>query len=447
MKFSENIFRAYDIRGIVNVDLTPEVMLNLGMAFGTCLKRGNVVVGMDARNSGSLFSYALFSGLVSTGVSCTDIGVTPIGVTSYGIEKLKSVGGAYIGASHNPPEFNGLKLLTKGGNYSHRLDKKVRNVFKSGKFLRVKWDKVGNVERVDIIDDYVKFVVSKVKPEKRLKVGVECLHGTTGVVAPKVFSALGFKVFPLHHTPNGKFPLGAPDPKPEKLIMLKRLVRKKKLDFGVAYDGDGDRLIIIDDKGNLISPERIASFLMKTVGKRKSSIVVNVECSSVVDDVAKELGIKVKRVRVGHFFILEAIKKYKAFLGVERSGHVSLPSLREFDDAVLVSAKIGELISKLSVPLSEFMKEIPDYPLERVSVKCPDTKKFGVVERIKKRFEGKRNVVTIDGVRINFDYGWVLIRPSNTEPLIRVTAEAKDRKKLKELVSYGISLVRKEMKR
>ena len=427
MEFPKHIFRAYDIRGIFGKDLTPEVMLRLGLSLGTVLNgTGKVVVGRDVRTSGSALTTAISSGIVSTGCDVNDVGVAPIGMISFATEILKGDAGAAVEASHNPPDWNGLKLLTKGGFYSKELDEKVRKIFWDGNFVRAEWKNVGKIERVDVKNDYIKFIEKKIKIDKDLKVGIDCKYGSTSVVAPELFRVLGCKVFSINDRPDGTFPAGTPEPKPDNLGDIVKLVRKEKLDMGIAYDGDGDRLVIIDDKGNILPPELVAVFLMKHILKGKSGekIIANVECSSIVDDVAKNFNCKVVRVRVGHFFILDALKRERGILGVEKSGHFSLPFLREFDDAILISAKIAELVSKLGVSLSEYLAGVPQYAFRRIAISCPDEKKFVVVDRLKEKLRERYKVDLTDGIKVMFDDGWFLIRPSNTESLIRLSVEA-----------------------
>jgi len=444
VKFSENIFRAYDIRGVYESEITPELMMELGKAFGTHIKSGSeIVVGRDTRFSSQLLELAFCSGVLLTGVDVIDLGVSPIGMLSLGISRLKTRGGALIGASHNPLEFNGIKFFSEGGLYSTKLNEKIKRIFKSRKF-RIERKKVGKFEVRDIKKKYIEFVASKVKIERKLRVGIDCMNGSTSVIASDLFKEIGIETFLLHTKTRL---LSTPEPLPEKVRSLRVLIRKRKLDLGFAFDGDGDRLLVLDEFGNAISSSKIGAFLIKTFARKNDRIVANVECSSILEEVSSEVGAKVIRVRVGRTFTLEALEKYGGIIGIERVGHFFLPKVSKIDDALLISAKICELISKLNKSFSEIMKEIPEYPSKRISVFCPDEKKFRVVENLSRKFEKKFRVEKIDGVKIILDDAWVLVRASNTEPAIRINVEARNKKKLEELVKKYVKIVRKEVRK
>jgi len=437
-----SFFRAYDIRGIVEYELTLEDYLNFGKAVGT-LAEDFVVVGRDARLHGEICEKAFVSGVLSRGVDVKATGITPIGVLSYAIEKLEAKMGIMIGASHNPPEYNGLKFFKEKGEYSKELDNKIRGIFIERKFKKFNWKEIGTYEVVNIKDDYLNFVLSKVDVEKKVKVAVDCMNGTAGTIIRTLLENLGCEYKIFHEEPNGRFPLGEPEPKPSKLKELMTLISKGKYDIGLAFDGDCDRVIVIDDKGHYIEPEKTASLIVSFIDtKPGDTIIASVNTSSVIDDVASERGLKVIRTPVGHFYIIEAVKKYNAVLGFERSGHMTIPSLRLFDDAILVAAKLIEICSKLEEPLSKFFNKLPTYCSAETSINCPDSIKFTVVNDILKALKAKyEKIDTIDGVKVYTNEGWFLIRASNTQPLIRITVEARDKNSLEKLLSYAKSLV------
>jgi phosphoglucosamine mutase len=273
-----------------------------------------------------------------------------------------------------------------------------------------------------------------------LKVALDPGNGAASVIAPQLFKELGFDVVTINAQPDGRFPGRNPDPSiegKEVLEELSELVVKTESDFGVAYDGDADRAVFIDDKGRRTVPEKVAiMFANQYLGKRKGKIVANVSCSIVLDDEISKIGGEVVRVRVGDVFVTKAIKAHKALFGVEISSHFYFPDFYPFDDGVLASVKLAEILSYSEEPFAETMDRMRSYPSLRDNVKCPDKIKFGVIEYLKAKYEkeGSRIDVT-DGIRIVLDDGWALVRPSNTEPKIRITVEGRTDDSSKKLLS------------
>jgi len=437
-------FRAYDIRGVVGKELKLEDFLNFGRALGV-VTDGKVVVGRDARVHGEMCEMALTSGLLESGVEVELIGVTPIGMLSFAVEEREASKGVMVGASHNPPEYNGLKFFERGGEYSKELDNTVRKIFLEKSFKDFEWKRIGKVYKVDVKSDYISFIASKITLERGVSVAVDTMNATGGVIVRKVFQRLGLNPIILNEEVNGFFPKGAPEPKPSKLTELRETVVSKGLELGLAFDGDCDRVMLIDDRGRFVSPEKTAAYLLYNMEVKKGDIVVTtVNSSLLIDEVAEDLGLKVVRTRVGHFYIIGEVKKLNAVIGFERSGHMTIPSLRLFDDAILVASKILEIKSRTG-RLSEFIDKLPKYFNEEVNVKCSDKIKFRVVEEVKNLVSSEYSIETIDGVRAITSEGWFLVRASNTEPLVRITAEAKTGEKLNELLEYAKKLVIKAM--
>ena len=442
-----SFLRAYDIRGIVEHELMLEDYLNFGKAVGT-VAEDFIVLGRDARVHGEICEKAFVSGVLSRGVDVKSVGVTPIGVLSYAVEKLGAKIGVMIGASHNPPEYNGLKFFKEGGEYSKELDNSIRQVFLTKKFKQFNWKSIGSYEKVEVKSDYIDFVLSKVNIKRKIRVVVDCMNGTAGVLIRPLLEALGCDYKIIHEEPSGLFPLGEPEPKPSKLKELMSLVSSGEYDIGLAFDGDCDRVAVVDDKGRFIEPEKVASLFINFLKSKPGDVVVaSINSSSVIDDVASGKGLKVVRTRVGHFYIINAVKEHNAIIGFERSGHMTIPILRLFDDAILVAAKLIEICSVMETPLSEFFENLPSYCFKEVSVKCPDSIKFKVVKRISEILKSKyKKVNTIDGVKAYFSGGWFLIRASNTQPLIRISVEAENRRELDEKLEYAKRLVLNTMK-
>lgn len=278
--------------------------------------------------------------------------------------------------------------------------------------------------------DYSGYLLDRVKTDRKLKVVLDPGNGAASVVAPQLFRDLGFEVVTINDQPDGTFPGRDPDPSAEgkeALRDLSKLIVRTKADLGVAFDGDGDRAVFVDEKGRIAIPEKIGIIFAKEyLSKKKGRIVANVSCSMVLEDELSKVGGQVIRVRVGDVFITEAIKAHKALFGMEISSHFYFPDFYPFDDGVLASIKMAEILSHSNEQLSEQLDGIESYPSLRENIECPDNVKFNVIERIKNKYmkEGYRIDLT-DGIRVVLDDGWVLVRPSNTEPKIRITVEGR----------------------
>jgi phosphoglucosamine mutase len=440
----EDIFREYDIRGIFNEELTPEVVSRIGLAFGTFLQgSGEVVIGRDTRLSSEIIETIFSSSVASLGCNVDSVGMVPISVVNFATWRKRPKAGVVITASHNPPEYNGLRFRHNDGTGYTTQNKTIREIFFSREFLKKAWNQVGKMHITpsnETLADYSGFILDRIKIGRKLRVALDPGNGAASVIAPQLFKELGFDVVTINAQPDGRFPGRDPDPSIEGKEVLKELselVVKTESDFGVAYDGDADRAVFIDDKGRRTVPEKVAiMFANQYLGKRKGKIVANVSCSIVLDDEISKIGGEVIRVRVGDVFITEAIKAHKALFGVEISSHFYFPDFYPFDDGVLASVKLAEILSYSEEPFAEIMDRMRSYPSLRDNIKCPDKIKFVVVEYLNEKYEkeGYRIDVT-DGIRIVLDEGWALVRPSNTEPKIRITVEGRTDDSSKRLLS------------
>jgi phosphomannomutase len=445
MPVNKSMFRAYDIRGVYGHDLNENVMEAIGNAFASEFVKGSVVVGMDGRDSGPSLKKAFISGVTSAGKSVTDVGLVPRGVCLFSAWKRR-LPSAYITASHLAPEWNGVKFAHGSGTEFFEQDNyRIRDLVLSGKVTEAR--EKGKVDTAKPIYDYKKYVSSKIpKAKKPLKVVIDCGNGTGGLVAPQLFRTLGFEVKALFEKVDGRFPNRPSEIKEEALGRL--MNEMKEADMGVAYDGDSDRMSLMDETGRLLGPETASYIILnELVRQEKGPVIANVECLKIMDEIAKKFGRKLFRIRVGNSFMVHEVNKKSACFGVERSGHFCIPSILPMDDGIAASLYAAVALSKSGMKLSEIANELPQYPFRRLKVECPDEKKFGVVERLKRSLSKKYDRVnTIDGVRVDFDYGWVLIRASNTEPIIRVSAEADDEKKMKDLAGKFKGLLLDEIR-
>lgn len=434
-----SIFRAYDIRGIYGKDLTEEIMNRIGLAAGT-YSSGNFTVGRDFREHGAQLEKALVSGLKKTGSKAYLIGTCPASLCVFANSRMKNDIAAYITASHLPAEWSGVKFFHQDGvGFFEDENKKLEEISSSGNFRRG----VGSVEHAEGMDEeYIDFVADRIKPEKT-KVVVDFGNGAACLIVPKILKKMGVEADFLFDWPDPKFPNRDPEPKPESLTALCKKVVKEKADLGIAFDGDGDRALFVDDTGKVMMTEQSAVLFIRDIMKtQRGSVVANIECSDIIEDEVRKYGENVFRIPVGHTFLVQETKKHNAVFGAEKSGHICVPKFFWFDDAIINSIYMIEIVSKMSEKVSKVVKDLPKWFFERIEIDCSDETKFEVMNKIREKVTEKyENINTIDGVKIGFSDSWALIRPSNTSPKLRLSIEAKDQRTLEELKKEMMSLI------
>ncbi len=437
---SPNIFRAYDIRGVYNKDITAPIMHKIGLAFGTYVKEmlngEEVVVGNEIRQSSFPLVHAFISGVTATGINVIYVGTTAFGQTLYAGWFLKKTATAFVTASHLPPEWNGIKFYHFDGvGFAEEELMAIRDIAIDEKYTVVDWRDIGNSKSYNIEEEYENFFKQKFKFTDNLKVAIDCGGGSTTLSAPKIFTSLGLEIITVYCETDPTFSGRPSDPKPKNLTELVNAIKKHECDFGVAFDGDGDRAVIVDNLGRILSADQTGIIIGKYgLAQKKGTIIANVECSKSVAEQLEVLGYKVKQIPVGHTFLTIEAKKEDSPLGVESSGHIILPEYFLFDDAIVTPLKIAEILNREKRGMSTLVDEIPSYPLRKEEIQCDDDLKFAVVDLLKQKILSKyENVNTMDGVRINLQEGWVLIRPSNTSPIIRMTIEADDKETIEKL--------------
>ncbi|NQS97129.1 MAG: phosphomannomutase/phosphoglucomutase [candidate division Zixibacteria bacterium] len=438
---NQTIFRQYDIRGIVDIDLTPESVRTLGRGIGTMMKRegaGNrLTLGWDARLSSPIFRDALSEGLTSTGMMVIQLGMCTTPAFYYSVHHLQADGGVMITGSHNPPEFNGFKVnIGAESIYGEKIQELYR-IIEKGDFAEGE----GKISEYEIMPDYIDYLKKALSIERTLRVALDSGNGTAGLVAPEVFKHYNCVVYELFSEPDGNFPNHHPDPTiPEFIETLRRKVLDKGLDFGVAYDGDADRIGVIDDKGNIIWGDELMVIFSRDILKRNpgAAIIAEVKSSQhLFDDVAKNGGRPIMW-KTGHSLIEAKMKEEGALLAGEMSGHIFFNDRYfGFDDAVYASLRLAEIVSQDDKPLSEYLSDLPaSFSTPEIRFDCPDDKKFEVVKKAQEYFKAKGyDVNDIDGVRLNMGDGWGLLRASNTQPVLVMRFEAQSEERLKEIKS------------
>lgn len=446
MKLNPRIFREYDIRGVVEEDLTPEKVRELGLALGTYYSRRGVkaiTLGRDCRLSSESLRDALLEGLLDTGLAVTDLGMVPTPLLYFSIVHLKKDGGLMITASHNPPEFNGLKICVgKDAIWGPEIQE-VRKIAEKGEYVRGK----GRVDHYDIVPAYRAFVLRDIKIRRPLKVVIDAGNGTAGTVALPLLRDLGCEVHGLYCEPDGRFPHHHPDPtQEENLRDLIAEVRRTGADVGIGYDGDGDRIGVVDEEGRVLWGDKLmVIFARDILSERKGgTFIADVKCSQVLFDEIERLGGKAIMYRTGHSLIKEKMRREGALLGGEMSGHMFFADRYfGFDDAIYASARLLEILSKGSKKLSKLLEGLPPtYATPELRLECPDELKFQVIERLKAKVSGRYDFIDIDGVRLKFPDGWGLVRASNTQPALVLRFEAQSPERLKEIRELVEGLLR-----
>lgn len=444
---NETIFRQYDIRGVVDIDLTNDTLYQIGKGFGTYIRNLNkksVVIGGDARLSTPIFKDSLTQGLLETGCDVTDIGIVATPVLYYSIWKLKLDAGAMITASHNPSQYNGIKLnLGLASVYAEELQK-VLQIIKQKEFAFGQ----GILTTINNInEDYINFIVENIKLDRPVNVVIDSGNGMGGLYLPKILRKLGCHVDDIFSDPDGTFPNHHPDPTIEKNnVHLAEAVIANNAELGIGLDGDADRIGVVDERGKMFFGDQILNILARDFLKNNpgQTIIADVKCSKNLFDDIKNLGGKPIMYKTGHANIKNYMKEINVKFAGEMSGHVFLADrYLGFDDAIYVSCRFVEIVSKTQMPVSQYLSDQPKmYNTPELHVSCSDEMKFQIVEKVCQSFKDDGlDVNDIDGARITFADGWGLVRASNTTPVLvlRFEAETENRMlEIKEMVENRI---------
>ncbi|MFQ6107712.1 MAG: phosphoglucosamine mutase [Thermoplasmata archaeon] len=429
------LFGSSGIRGRLGEEITANLLQKIGRSVGTEFQ--DCVIGHDPRTSSAMLEMAFVSGFLSTGGDCFLAGM--VSTPTLALAAKDHSCGAMITASHNPPEYNGIKLWNPTGlSFVSSQRARIEENVEREDFAQASWNDVGRVEEVaNAVSRHVNSILGKVG-ESRIRVVVDCGGGATSRITPRVLKEMGCDVIPLNCEPDGHFRNRNPEPVEENLTSLKKAVLSKSADLGIAHDGDGDRMVAIDEKGNYAGgDELLPVFALEEV---RDSLVVPINGSMVLDDILPNA--KIWRTRVGDVYVGEEIEKRSADFGGEPSGTWIFPKHFLCPDGVFAAAKLANMVARK--PLSELTESIPRYPLLERSISFEPRRKQEILSKLKESVEATecKSMNTIDGWRLEFDDGWVLIRPSGTEPKIRITAEAREGHRAKEIYNSMISLAK-----
>lgn len=443
------LFGSSGVRGLANVELTTVLAEQVGLAVATFAEAKEVLVARDTRVSGSMLQEALVSGLESGGANVKCLGVVPTPVLAFLTKKMEADAGVMMTASHNPPEYNGIKIFDrKGLAYGEKSQVVIERIIAQRRFRLADWKNVGHDQIAKNTSSYVEAVEKSVKLHRKWRVVVDAGCGATFSLAPTVLQRLGCRVTALNSQPDGLFPARSPEPNLKSLTDLAAVVRTLDADAGLAYDGDGDRVAFIDENGHFSDFDQVLAAYASHVVKqnRGGTIVTSVEASMAVEKMVERHGGKVVRTKVGDVYITELIKKHDAIFGGEPCGAWIHPQLNYCPDGILSSAMLLKALEDESKSLAEFVAETPKYPILRENFSCKKNEKEEAVEKIGERlksvFQNYQKFSKVDGVRLVLKTGWLLVRASGTEPLVRLTVEGESLKAAREIMEKGAKSIR-----
>ncbi len=437
--FDTEVLREYDIRGIVNKNLNTNTAYTLGRTFGSIVfnksNEKKICVGYDGRLSSPDLHDSLCQGLVDSGNSVISIGICPTPMLYYSIYNQNADAGIMVTGSHNPPEYNGFKMVMNERPFYSNNIYKLQTLVNKNKF-----QKGGSNKSINMLDDYVDRILQNIHFNKKLKVAWDPGNGSVGITIRRVIDSLdNTENFLINEKVDGTFPNHHPDPiVPKNLLQLQELVKKNKCDIGLAFDGDGDRLGIIDDKCQIVWADRYMILLAEEISKKYDSapIIMDIKSSKVFFDEVKKMGCKPIMYRSGHSVIKDEMKRIKSPLSGELSGHVMYhDDFLGYDDAMYVGLRFLKILSQKDENLSDIMKKYPKtFSTPEIRIEVEESKKFQIVEEIKERLKkNNSNILTIDGIRVDLKEGWWGIRASNTQNSLTVRIEANDEELLKKL--------------
>ena len=444
----KRLFGTNGIRGVPGKDLTLEFIVDMGQAIGTYFSQGPLLIGYDGRRAGTIISKAIESSLMATGIDCFECGLLPTPALQYAVRRLGYKGGIMVTASHNPPQYNGIKVVGSNGvEIPREEEQKIEAIYYDRSFRLADWRSVGKFGKEGrALDTYIDGIVSKVKEEKirskGFKVVLDPGNGAQALAAPYVLERLGCRVFTINGHIDPDFSGRGAEPTPDVLEGLSEAVRSFGADLGVAYDGDGDRAIFADEKGSIYWGDRSGALLTDYVLSKnpRSLVVTTVSTSQLIDDIAEKYESRVIRTRVGSIDVSKAMVEKGAIFGLEENGGCFYAPHIEVRDGAMTTALMLELLSERDEPISKLFSALPSYHQKKMKLECPRESVGKVLEVVEHQAKGE--VDKTDGVKLWTDEKtWILVRPSGTEPVIRIFAESDDEAKLDELVNKFSKLV------
>ena len=446
INLAKKLFGTSGIRGKIGSEVTCELALNVGKSLAYYLgNEGTVVIGYDTRTTNKMLDQAITAGLLESGVNVIKIGMVPTPLVGYATEKLNADAGVMLTASHNPSPYNGIKLWNKNGMaYTSAQESEIEEIYSNRDYISVTWDKIGKLsENEEIKGQYIDDLVDMVNIKPGLKVVVDCASGAGSEISPLVFRKAGCEVTTLNSQPDGFFPGRNPEPNAENLQTLMKTVVAIGADLGIAHDGDADRMITVDETGEISPFDSLLALISKEFD---GDIVTTVDAGLCMDE---SVNGKVYRTPVGDVNVAEVIIEKDAAFGGEPSGTWLHPDFCMCPDGILSGLRMAELVSNKG-KLSELLAEIPSYPNIREKITCSKEAKVKVMENmqdlLEDAFDDIAEVNSLDGVRLTFaDDSWVLVRPSGTEDYIRITLESRDADRAEEIREVCVKIINENL--
>jgi len=441
MKVNSEIFRAYDIRGIADETLTEEVIFHIGKAIGSHVLsegRTSILTARDGRISGPRLLDQFQKGVISSGCNVVDIGELPTPLLYFSTFRTNISDGVMLTGSHNPKNYNGLKIVINRQSMTSEKIKKIKLMIEEDNYI----NGLGQITSLSVKEDYLKEIKEKIKIDSKIKVCLDCGNGVGGVIAPQAFKLLGLEVIELYSEVNGNFPNHHPDPSdPKNLEDLQKKVLETNSDLGIALDGDGDRVGLIDNKGNIIFPDVFMMLLAEDLLRKnsKGSIVFDVKCSANLEKIIKDFNGTPIMSRTGHSYIKSKIVETNALLGGEMSGHIFFnDDWYGFDDAIYSALRMIEVLSKRKLTTHEVFNTYPKhFSTPEINLKISEQDKFKIVDEIKLLMKSSEyDLIDIDGIRLENENSWGLVRASNTSPNLVLRFEGKTENDLLEIKNY-----------
>jgi phosphomannomutase len=427
------------VRGVVGQSLTPKLLTRFAQAFGTHTGPGTIVIGRDPRTSGEMVKHAVVAGILSTGNRVIDIGVCPVPTVQLQVRHRRAQGGIAITASHNPAEWNALKFIGSSGLFLDAAQaRELLDIYHQGEYTKVGGAELRTVEVIEGATDlHIRSILDALGPlphtHRRLRVVLDSCNGAGSLVGPKLIEALGAEVIPINVTPDGSFPRPA-EPLPENLGDLCRVVREHQADVGFAQDMDADRLAIVSNEGEAIGEDNtLVLAMLYVLSHEKGPVVANLSTTLAVEDVAKLFGCPMFLTKIGEVNVTDAMQQHNAVIGGEGNGGVIYPRINFARDSLVAMALVLHLLAESGKSVTELLETVPRYHIVKDKITCPSDRVSTVLRMVREQF-AEFPMDTRDGVKVMTKDGWFLVRGSNTEPIIRIVAEAKSEERAREII-------------
>ncbi len=435
------------VRGVIGDSLTPTLLTRFAQAFGTYVGSGTIVIGRDPRTSGEMVKQAVVAGLLSSGCRVVDVGLCPVPTVQLMVRNLGARGGVAITASHNPPQWNALKFIGSDGTFlgaGHARE--MLDIYHQGEYAKVAGREMRAVENLPgAIDVHIKAIIDAVGPlpkkERKLRVVLDACNGAGSIVGPRLLEALGVEVIAINDEPNGQFPHGA-EPVPENLGQLCAAVKLHHADIGFAQDMDADRLAIVSDSGEPIGEDyTLVLATLHVLSSERGPVVANLSTTDALDFVAKQFNCPIYRTRIGEANVTEGMQREKAVIGGEGNGGVIYPRINFARDSLVGMALVLHLLAERGESLTDILRELPHLHMIKEKLPCPSHKIGEVLKLIRRVYADSRMDLT-DGVKVFLPHGWLHVRGSNTEPIIRLSAESESREQVQSIRDSVLALMK-----